>query len=139
VRHRGGNGAREAAFSSAKDEKRHKGDTMKKIEAIIRPTKAGDVYAALGGAGRPGLMISEIEGQGRRKGVEREFRGKKYKTELLAKAKIEIVADDDDVDRIVSAIQKAAMTGKEGDGRIFVYNIEDTVRIRTGERAKTLI
>ncbi len=111
---------------------------MKKIEAIIRPAKTGDVYDALGNAGCPGLMISEIEGQGRQKGVEQEFRGKKYRTELLTKAKIEIVADDEDVDRIVAAIQKAAMTGKEGDGRIFVYTIENTVQIRTGQRAKSL-
>jgi nitrogen regulatory protein P-II 1 len=112
---------------------------MKKIEAIVRPTKTGDVYAALGSVGCPGLMITEIEGQGRQKGVEQEFRGKRYRTELLTKAKIEIVADDEDVDKIVAAIQKAAITGKEGDGRIFVYTIEDTVRIRTGERTKTLL
>ena len=93
---------------------------MKKIEAIIRPTKTGDVYEALGGVGCPGLMIYEIEGQGKQKGVEQEFRGKKYKTELLTKAKIEIVANDEDVDRIVAAIREAAMTGKEGDGRIFI-------------------
>ena len=107
---------------------------MKKIEAIIRPTKTGDVYDALEEAGCPGLMIYEIEGQGKQKGVEQEFRGKKYKTELLTKAKLEIVANDEDVDRIVAAIRGAAMTGKEGDGRIFIFPIEDTLRIRTGER-----
>jgi len=77
---------------------------MKKIEAVIRPTKAGDVYAALGGTNCPGLMMTEIEGHGRQKGVEQEFRGKKYKTGLLTKAKIEIVANDEDVDRIVKLI-----------------------------------
>jgi nitrogen regulatory protein P-II 1 len=112
---------------------------MKKIEAVIRPTKAGDVYAALGGAKCPGLMMTEIEGHGRQKGVEQEFRGKKYKTELLTKAKIEIVANDEDVDRIVKAIRDAALTGKEGDGKIFVYTIDDAIQIRTGERGKTTL
>ncbi|MGD0230799.1 MAG: P-II family nitrogen regulator [Syntrophorhabdales bacterium] len=112
---------------------------MKKIEAIIRPTKTGDVYAALGGAGCPGLMMTEIEGQGRQKGVEQQFRGKTYKTELLTKAKIEIVANDEDVDRIVAVIREAALTGKEGDGKIFVYTIEDAIQIRTGERGKMTI
>ena len=106
---------------------------MKKIEAIIRPTKVGEVHAALGKIGCPGLMISEIEGQGKQKGVEREFRGKAYRTPLLTKAKIEIVVDDGDVDGIVKAICDAAITGKEGDGRIFVYSVEDTVQIRTGQ------
>ncbi len=112
---------------------------MKKIEAVIRPTKAGDVYAALGGANCPGLMMTEIEGHGRQQGVEQEFRGKKYKTGLLTKAKIEIVANDEDVDRIVKVIRDAALTGKEGDGKIFVYTIDDAIQIRTGDRGKTTI
>jgi len=112
---------------------------MKKIEAIIRPTKAADVCAALGGADCPGLMITEIEGHGRQKGVEQEFRGRKYRTGLLAKAKIEIVTNDEDVDRIVNVIRDAALTGKEGDGKIFVYAIDDAIRIRTGDRGKTTI
>jgi nitrogen regulatory protein P-II 1 len=112
---------------------------MKKIEAVIRPTKAGDVYAALGGANCPGLMITEIEGHGRQQGVEQEFRGKKYKTELLTKAKIEIVANDEDVDRIVKTICDAALTGKEGDGKIFVYTIDDAIQIRTGAHGKTIL
>lgn len=106
---------------------------MKKIEAIIRPTKVGDVYDALDTAGFPGLMITEIEGHGRQKGLEREFRGKKYKVPLVTKAKIDIVADDEDVDRIVKTICGAAFTGEAGDGRIFVYTIEDTVQVRTGQ------
>ena len=77
---------------------------MKKIEAIIRPAKVGDVYAALGNAGCPGLTISEIEGQGKQKGVEQEFRGKKYRTSLMTKAKIEIIANDEDVERLVDTI-----------------------------------
>jgi nitrogen regulatory protein P-II 1 len=89
----------------------NKEDAMKKIEAAIRPTKAGDVCAALGGADCPGLPIMEIEGHGRQEGVEQEFRGKKYRTELLAKAKIEIAANDEDVDRIVNVIRDAVLTG----------------------------
>jgi nitrogen regulatory protein P-II 1 len=111
---------------------------MKKIEAIIRPTKLDDVYVALSNVGCPGLMVSEIEGQGKQKGVVQQFHGKEYKTELLTKAKIEIVANDQDVDKICDAICQAALTGQEGDGRIFIYNIEDTFRIRTGVRTKSI-
>ena len=107
---------------------------MKKIEAVIRPTKLGDVLDALNKAGHPGVMITEIEGHGKQKGIEQEFRGKTYKTELLTKAKIEIVANDADVEKIVEAIRKAALTGKVGDGKIFIYPIGDVVRIRTAER-----
>jgi len=107
---------------------------MKKIEAIIRPAKVGEVYAALGNAGCPGLTVSEIEGQGTQKGVEQEFRGKKYRTSLMTKAKIEIIANDEDVERLVEAICEAALTGKAGDGKIFVYPVEEVIRIRTRER-----
>lgn len=106
---------------------------MKKIEAVIRPTKVGDVLDALNKCGHPGVMITEIEGHGKQKGIEQEFRGKTYKTELLTKAKIEIVANDADVEKIVKAIRVAALTGKVGDGKIFIYPIDDAVRIRTAE------
>lgn len=111
---------------------------MKKIEAIVRPAKVREVYAALEKVGCPGLMFSEIEGQGKQKGVVQKFRGKEYRTELLTKAKIEIIADDQDVEKIIQAIGNSAVTGKEGDGRIFVCNVEETMRIRTGERGKTI-
>ena len=111
---------------------------MKKIEAIIRPTKLDDVYVALSKVGCPGLMVSEIEGQGKQKGVVQQFHGKEYRTELLTKAKIEIIANDEDVDKICAAICQSALTGKEGDGRIFISTIEETFRIRTGEREKTI-
>jgi nitrogen regulatory protein P-II 1 len=109
---------------------------MKKIEAIIRPAKVGDVYAALGNAGCPGLTVSEAEGQGTQKGVEQEFRGKKYRTPLMTKAKIEIIANDEDVDRLVDVICEAALTGKAGDGKILVSPVEDVIRIRTKERGR---
>ena len=112
---------------------------MKKIEAVIRPTKVGDVLAALNKAGHPGVMITEIEGHGKQKGIEQEFRGKTYKTELLTKAKIEIVANDTDVEKIAKAIREAALTGKVGEGKIFISAIEDTVRIRTGEHGNVAV
>ena len=106
---------------------------MKKIEAVIRPTKVGDVFDALNKVGHPGVMITEIEGHGKQKGIEQEFRGKTYKTELITKVKIEIVANNADVEKIVKAIREAALTGKVGDGKIFIYPIDDAVRIRTAE------
>ena len=112
---------------------------MKKIEAIIRPAKVNEVYVALAEANCPGLTISEIEGQGKQKGVEQEFRGKKYRTSLMTKAKIEIIAHDEDVERLVDAICASALTGKAGDGKIFVYPVEDVIRIRTKERGKATV
>jgi nitrogen regulatory protein P-II 1 len=82
------------------------------------------------------LTVSEIEGQGTQKGVEQEFRGKKYRTSLMTKAKIEIIANDEDVERLVDTICEAALTGKPGDGKIFVYPVEDVIRIRTRERGR---
>jgi nitrogen regulatory protein P-II 1 len=107
---------------------------MKRIEAILRTGKVSDVSAALKKVGYPGLMISEIEGHGKHKGIEEEVRGKAYKVELLTKARVEVVAKDGDVERIVSAIREAAQTGKIGDGKIFIHPVEDAIRIRTSER-----
>lgn len=112
---------------------------MKKIEAIIRPTKVGDVCEALNKAGHPGIMITEIEGHGRQKGIEQEFRGKTYKTELLTKAKIELVVSDADIDKTVKVIREAAFTGKVGDGKIFIYPIENAIRIRTAEQGEIAV
>jgi len=112
---------------------------MKKIEAIIRPTKVGDVYEALDNAGLPGLMITEIEGHGRQSGVETQARGKTYKIELLGKVKVEVVVADKDVEKTIKAISEAAYTGKVGDGKIFIYSVEDAVRIRTSERGETAV
>lgn len=106
---------------------------MKRIEAIVRPAKVGAVCAALKKIGNPGLMIMEIEGYGKQRGIEQQFRGKTYKTELITKAKLEIVAKDDEVSKIVKVIREAAYTGKEGDGKIFISPVEEAVRIRTAE------
>ena len=107
---------------------------MRKIEAIIRPAKVGDVCAALDKMGHPGIMITEIEGHGKQKGIEQQVRGKAYKVELITKARIEVVAKDDDVEIIVKTIREAAFTGQVGDGKIFISPVADAVRIRTAER-----
>ncbi len=112
---------------------------MKKIEAIVRPAKVSDVCAALDRVGYPGLMITEIEGHGKQKGIEQEFHGKTYKTELLTKTKIEVIVNDQDKDKIVKAIRDAALTGKVGDGKIFIYTVEDAVRIRTAEQGNIAV
>jgi len=112
---------------------------MKKIEAIIRPTKVGDVCDALNKLGHPGIMLTEIEGHGKQKGIEQEFRGKTYKTELLSKAKIEVVVNDQDLDKTIKVIREAAFTGKVGDGKIFVYPVDNAIRIRTDEKGETAV
>ena len=109
---------------------------MKKIEAIIRPEKLESVRNALEKVGFPGLMITEIEGHGQQKGITQQWRGKKYKVELLPKMKVEIVVKDQDVERITKAIADSAKTGAIGDGKIFIYNIENAIRIRTGEKGE---
>jgi len=109
---------------------------MKKIEAIVRPTKLKEVCDVLEKVGYPGLMITEIQGHGKQKGLTQQWRGKEYKVELLPKMKIEVVAKDQDVEVIVKAIIKAVYTGEIGDGKIFISPIEDTIRIRTGEKGE---
>ena len=112
---------------------------MKKIEAIIRPAKLEAVRNALEKVGYSGLMITEIEGHGKQKGVVQQWRGKKYKVELLPKVKIEVVVKDQDVERIAKAIIDAAHTGIIGDGKIFISNVENAIRIRTGEKGENAI
>ena len=112
---------------------------MKKIEAIIRPEKLDVVRKQLEKSGYPGIMITEIEGHGKQKGIEQLWRGERYKLEFLPKVKIEIVAKDSDVERIVSSILQTARTGAVGDGKVFVSDIKDAVRIRTGERGEKAI
>jgi nitrogen regulatory protein P-II 1 len=107
---------------------------MKKIEAIIRTAKVGAVCEALERIGHPGIMVTEVEGHGKQKGIEQQFHGKTYKVDFLTKACLQVVVNDGEVDSIIDAICVAAVTGKEGDGKIFVYPVEDAVRIRTGER-----
>jgi nitrogen regulatory protein P-II 1 len=112
---------------------------MKRIEAIVRTSKVGDVCAALGKSGHPGLMVSEIEGHGRQKGIEERVRGRTYKVEMITKARIELVVRDEDVANIVNAIRETACTGKIGDGKIFVSPVDDAIRIRTAEQGELAI
>lgn len=109
---------------------------MKKIETIIRPERLEAVRRALEAGGCAGIMITEIEGHGKQKGVVQQWRGEKYKVELLPKIKIDVVVRDADVDKIVKAIIDNARTGEIGDGKIFVSDIENAVRIRTGEKGE---
>lgn len=109
---------------------------MKKIEAVIRVEKLDDVRDALEKMGYPGMMITRIEGHGRQKGLIEQFRGRKFKVELLPKIKLDIVAKDNDVEKIANAIIQTAKTGDIGDGKIFVSAIENVIRIRTGERGE---
>jgi nitrogen regulatory protein P-II 1 len=106
---------------------------MKKIEAIIRPEKVDDVLAALEDAGYAGIMITEIKGHGKQKGITQQWRGKEYKVSLLQKVKIEIVVKDADVTSISKAVIKTAKTGNIGDGKIFISDIDNCIRIRTEE------
>ncbi|MEI6157557.1 MAG: P-II family nitrogen regulator [Atribacterota bacterium] len=107
---------------------------MKKVEAIIRPEKLKAILSALEEVGYSGLMITEIEGHGKQKGIVQQWRGEKYRVEFLPKRKIEIVCKDDDVDKITQAIVQSAKTGEIGDGKIFISDVIDAIRIRTGER-----
>jgi len=110
--------------------------TMKKIEAIIRPEKLDEVRKAIEAVGYPGLTITEAEGHGRQKGVVQQWRGESYRVEFLPKIKLELVVADSDAERIIQAIIKAAKTGAVGDGKIFVTDIKDVIKIRTGERGE---
>lgn len=107
---------------------------MKKIEAIIKPFKMDDVREALAEVGINGMTVSEVKGFGRQKGHTELYRGAEYQVDFLPKMKIEIILSDDVVDRAIEAITASANTGKIGDGKIFVYNVEQAVRIRTGEQ-----
>lgn len=109
---------------------------MKKIEAIIRPFKLEEVKDALTEEGVKGLTITEVRGYGRQKGHTETYRGSEYRIEFVPKIKIEIVIDADKADKIIDVILKTAVTGQVGDGKIFVSDIEDVVRIRTGESGK---
>ena len=109
---------------------------MKKIEAIIRPEKLQGVRAALERSGYPGISITEIEGHGLQKGTVQQWRGEKYKVDFLPKIKVEIVAKDPDAEKIIQAILESAYTGGVGDGKIFVYDVTEVVRIRTRERGE---
>ena len=106
---------------------------MKKIEAIIKPFKLEDVKDALSEVGISGMTVTDVKGYGRQQGHSELYRGAEYVVDFLAKTKIELVVNDDEVENCVNLISNAAKTGKIGDGKIFVIPIDDVIRIRTGE------
>lgn len=112
---------------------------MKQIEAIIRPEKFDMVKDALTELGYPGMTITEVKGHGNQKGVSEMWRGKKFRIDLLSKMKIEITAKDDDVEKIVNTIIEESKTGSIGDGKIFIFDVENVYRIRTQESGEAAI
>ena len=106
---------------------------MKQITAIVKPFKLEEVREALGQVGVTGLTVTEVKGFGRQKGHTELYRGAEYVVDFLPKVKVEAAIKDDMTDRVIEAIEKSANTGKIGDGKIFVFDLEQVVRIRTGE------
>jgi nitrogen regulatory protein P-II 1 len=112
---------------------------MKKIEAIIKPHKLDDVKEKLSALGISGMTITEVKGFGRQRGHKEIYRGAEYHIDFIPKIKIEIVIEADKVEQALDAISEAARTGSIGDGKLFVLNVEEVLRIRTGERGKEAI
>ena len=112
---------------------------MKKIEAIIKPFKLDEVKEALHEVGVSGITVTEAKGFGRQKGHTELYRGAEYVVDFLPKLKIEAVVADDILEQAIEAIRKAAYTGKIGDGKIFVYEVEQAIRIRTGEMGEDAV
>ena len=112
---------------------------MKQITAVLKPFKLEEVREALADCGVTGLTVTEVKGFGRQKGHTELYRGAEYVVDFLPKVKVEVVLNDGDVDRCIEAIVRAARTGKIGDGKIFITNVERVVRIRTGEEDEAAI
>src|SRR4051794_23485107 len=117
----------------------HEDFRVKKIEAIIKPFKLDDVKDALHEVGVSGITVTEVKGFGRQKGHTELYRGAEYVIDFLPKVKIEVVVEDSLVDNVVEAIENAARTGRIGDGKIFVFDVEQAIRIRTGDRGADAI
>jgi nitrogen regulatory protein P-II 1 len=112
---------------------------VKKIEAIIKPFKLDDVKDALHEVGVSGLTVAEVKGFGRQKGHTELYRGAEYVIDFLPKVKVEVVVEDNQVENVIEAIENAARTGRIGDGKIFVIDVEQAIRIRTGDRGADAI
>ncbi len=112
---------------------------MKKLEAVIQPFKLEEVKEALKGIGVDGMTVTEVRGHGRQKGHTEVYRGQEYKVDLLAKIKIEVVIPTERLEEVLDTLTKAARTGKIGDGKIFVYDVVDAIRIRNGDRGASAI
>jgi nitrogen regulatory protein P-II 1 len=116
-----------------------RGEAMKKIEAIIKPFKLDEVKEALNEIGLKGITVTEAKGFGRQKGHTELYRGAEYVVDFLPKVKIELVLEDEMVEKAIEAIRTAAATGRIGDGKIFVSSVEEAIRIRTGERGNEAV
>lgn len=112
---------------------------MKKIEAVIKPFKLDDVREALTDIGITGMTVTEVKGFGRQKGHTEVYRGAEYAVDFLPKIKMELVLRDDQVDQAVDVIIETARSGKIGDGKIFIFPVEEAIRIRTGERSDSAV
>jgi nitrogen regulatory protein PII len=112
---------------------------MKKIEAIVRPFKVDDVKEAIAALGLKGMTVTEVKGFGRQGGHKEVYRGAEYQVDFLVKTKIEIVVEAERVPEVMEAIRDAALTGKVGDGKIFVTSVDEVMRIRTGETGQDAI
>ncbi len=112
---------------------------MKKVEAYIKPFKLDEVKEALMEVGVGGMSVIEVKGFGRQRGHTELYRGSEYKVDFLPKLRVEVVAKDEDVERIVKAIVSAARTGQIGDGKIFISEVDDAIRVRTGESGEEVL
>jgi nitrogen regulatory protein P-II 1 len=133
---------RAASSSRVRDQESHDGEgggNVKKVEAVIKPFRIDAVKEALIDAGVTGLTFSEVKGVGRQKGHTELYRGAEYQVDLVPKVKVELVVPDELVSRVMRALQHAARTGTMGDGKIFVLPVEETLRVRTGERGESAL
>lgn len=112
---------------------------MKKIEAVVRPFRIDDIREALAEIGVKGMTLTEVKGYGRQKGHTELYRGSEYQIDFLPKIKLEVVVSDKVADKVVDTIIKAAKTGQVGDGKIFIYDVQDAVRVRTGESGEAAL
>jgi nitrogen regulatory protein P-II 1 len=112
---------------------------MKKVEAIIQPFKFEDVKEALKSIGVDGMTVSDVRGHGRQKGHKEVYRGQEYEVDLLPKVKLELVVPDERLDDVLRAIARSARTGKIGDGKLFVYDVADAIRIRNDDRGESAL
>ncbi len=112
---------------------------FKKIEAIIRVEKLEEARIALEAKGFIGMTVTEVKGRGAQKGIALEWRAGEYRVEFLSKLKLEIVVDEKDLEKALTAIESVAKSGKAGDGKIFIYTCEEVIRVRTGERGKAAL
>ena len=112
---------------------------MKRVVAVIRMEKFEDVKKALLAIGCEGMNVSEVKGRGRQLGVRESYRGSKYCIDLIPKTRLELVVNNEELEKVIDAVVESARTGEIGDGKIFVYNVEEVIRIRTGERGSDAV